>query len=207
MEDDIIDLLPAERQRIWVETDNASIQGIGLTDIATDTQDEEPLGGRGSFSEPSQVKMHAHSRVHHMSDREVRLMSSYESLDYDVPQNELYRRERMISDGDLKSRESIARWIIFALIGFFTGSLAFGLAKGVEFLSDLKFDMIKDRVHEGQLWTPFFMFLVGLCALYIRFCTPLPAHCRPRPARVIASATPPPHWPTVHIRIMGYLTC
>lgn len=109
---------------------------------------------------------------------QVRLMSTYESLDYDTPVSELYRKERIHVDQSVNSSVSVAKWIIFALIGLFTGTLAYLLNKGVEFLSELKFGAIREGVNRGELAGPFFAFL-GICMAYVAFSSFLVAFVEP----------------------------
>jgi len=105
-------------------------------------------------------------------------MATYESLDYDLPPNALYRSERMGMDQRVNSRVNVARWLVFAAIGFLTGSLAYCLAKAVDFLFDVKFSLIRERVHDGQLAGPYFMFL-GVSVGFVTIATFLVAVVEP----------------------------
>lgn len=143
-----------------------------------DTSDAVLDGARQGKAAGHASKVHEHSHVHHMSEAEVRLMSTYESLDYDTPVSDLYRKERIHLDQRVNSNVNVARWIIFALIGTFTGSLAYLLNVGVEFLSEIKFGAIRESVYNGELVGPFFTFF-GISIGYVAFSSFLVAFVEP----------------------------
>jgi hypothetical protein len=63
-----------------------------------------------------------------LTPAEKKLMMSYEALDYDVPPSQLYRRERLNNKSDMRG-QTMAKWVIFAVIGTTCGLLAWVLAK------------------------------------------------------------------------------
>jgi chloride channel 7 len=156
--------------------EDALVRGALGHRVAFEDLDEDAADGHEPHG--SKPKQHKHSHVHHMTEAEVRLMSSYESLDYDVPQSELFRRDRIHLDQRMNVQAGYARWVIFALVGILTGTLAYVLNLGVGFLSDLKFDSIRTRVESGELVGPFFIFL-GFTVLYVAISSFLVAFIEP----------------------------
>ena len=154
---DGISLPPTTRQRHGFDVETGERRGS--EQLRRNSLLNEADEDADSVADDTLLKLHQHSHVHHMTADEQKLMQTYESLDYDQPQNILYRQERMHLDSRVNSRVNIARWLVFALIGFLTGTLAYLISKGVEILADWKFDSIRDRLHEGDLLGPFFIFI------------------------------------------------
>lgn len=80
-----------------------------------------------ALSTQDQHHLHPHSHAHHMTPLEKKLMFSYESLDYDTVTNDLFHRDRPRSKESITSEWRV-RWLLFGLIGFFTGTLAMALS-------------------------------------------------------------------------------
>ena len=78
------------------------------------------------------------------------ISTQYESLDYDVAENELYTKEANQQDSDLyfRMRVSLARWFVMFLIGVFTALIAFGIDAGqfVSVLMDVHFIFFADTI-------------------------------------------------------------
>ena len=105
-------------------------------------------------------------------------MYSYESLDYDVPANALYRRDRMGTDQAQNSRVNLARWWVFGIVGVITGTVAFGLAKAVEFLTELKFSNVHPLTWSNSLPAAFGVYL-GFDLAYVAVAAALTAFVEP----------------------------
>ena len=68
---------------------------------------------------------HHHASHHHMTDEEREMMMSYESLDYDIVRNEVYRSEVLNASRSTQIWNNVRSWTTFALIGITTGLIGF----------------------------------------------------------------------------------
>lgn len=121
----------------------------------------EAGGGGNRHLEDTTPAVHAApAHIEHMTEEEREMMHAYESLDYSIVQNELYRAEMREHDGvgpcgsccvkaagPCASYSRAQKWTIFALIGCITGIVAFFLSLAVETVNEKKFSFVRDYVH------------------------------------------------------------
>ena len=121
---------------------------------------------------------------HTFSDAERALMNSYESLDYDVLHSEVYEEYiQELNEESAKKCNSncVSKWLVFAVIGCITGTLAFVVAKAVEAISDLKFEIARGYVENDELVLGYLFYalvsvgLVGVAVCIVAFIEPVAA--------------------------------
>ncbi|KAM7345339.1 chloride channel protein 7 [Cochliomyia hominivorax] len=115
----------------------------------------------------------------------------YESLDYDVCENDLFQKEQqLVSNTRFSIRKDILRWIIFIQIGVITALIACVIDIVIEELSARKYEFLKYSVdtnvpHEtnptGDLVVPYLYWIllsivpVGLGAAMVTYLEPITA--------------------------------
>ena len=76
---------------------------------------------------------------HQLTPAEQNVMDSFQTLDYDMCENELYReRKRNYTSREVRERGLLV-WSIYAIIGVATGVCGFFIAIGVETLLEIRF--------------------------------------------------------------------
>ncbi|KAJ9449901.1 Chloride channel protein C [Diplonema papillatum] len=127
---------------------------------------------------------------------------TYESLDFQEVENDLLHEERLAAMkkelehnrngfgrvGRILQKVDCVRYLVLMMIGLLTGVIAFGIDKGIEFLSDQKWDIVGDQMetdptHPGDVpfTAPYFLFsginlFLGLIAtLIVVYIEPLAA--------------------------------
>lgn len=125
-----------------------------LSDIENDrrhgTTSELPeLYDSGEY-ELAAVELHP-AKHHHYSEREKALMNAYEALDYDIVENRVRYEMRARQSPAQQRVEWFTNWMIYFLVGFITGSLAFCIDLGVEKLSDWKFTTTLRLVEKNDM--------------------------------------------------------
>ena len=76
---------------------------------------------------------------HQLTPAEQKVMDSFQTLDYDICENELYReRKRNYTSSEVRERGLLV-WLIYAIIGVATGVCGFFIAIGVETLLEIRF--------------------------------------------------------------------
>ncbi|XP_064608888.1 H(+)/Cl(-) exchange transporter 7-like [Liolophura sinensis] len=118
------------------------------------------VGGESSSS----VSGSSSSRGTDHTDNVELISAVYESLDYDVCENELYQKEeRSKSTKEILYKE-IGRWVVMFLIGVCTGLVACFIDYMVELGSTLKYAFVKDYVDtctvSNCLAVPFILWFV-----------------------------------------------
>ncbi|KAJ9582590.1 hypothetical protein L9F63_023078, partial [Diploptera punctata] len=92
------------------------------------------------------------------------ISAKYESLDYDVCENNLLLEEDRTKGYKFVVKKNLSRWLIFLLIGTLTAFIACIIDIGIEELSEIKFKTLKkyvDRcVEENCLYIPFLIWVV-----------------------------------------------
>jgi len=113
---------------------------------------------------------HDHGDVYHpphhsFSEVEKQLMNQYESLDYDIVNSELAEKELSDRTYWTVKCDWISKWVIFALIGIMTGTLAAFVAKIVELIQEFKFETSLEYLRDGDTFTACFFF-VGISVAF-----------------------------------------
>jgi len=109
---------------------------------------------------PSTKKRKKKQAHHELNEREKKLMATFEGLDYEITESELYRERQMSLTPRERWRITFAEWTITFLIGFCTGFTAFLINLCVENLFRLKFYLTLELLHEGKIWGAFAVFAV-----------------------------------------------
>ena len=139
-------------------------------------------GHGGGHHGPGRDHHAAPAHIEHMTEDERAMMHSYESLDYEIVQNELFRDALRAQGGvgpcgsccakaagPCASWQKAQKWAVFALIGMITGIVAYALALGVETLNDLKFNFVREYVHHVE--KPLGLGYVYFCLISCGFVT------------------------------------
>eukprot|EP01138_Halocafeteria_seosinensis_P013643 gb/GECG01013934.1/.p1 GENE.gb/GECG01013934.1/~~gb/GECG01013934.1/.p1 ORF type:complete len:279 (+),score=25.53 gb/GECG01013934.1/:1-837(+) len=84
------------------------------TTFIEEQQDEDTLGYSRTLPHAYTGGLASREKMH---EHEKKMMGGFESLDYDVPQNKLYREEHYRIDNTINRNVNVARWILFGLIG------------------------------------------------------------------------------------------
>ena len=93
---------------------------------------------------------HHHASHHHMTDEEREMMMSYESLDYDIVRNEVYRSEVLNASRSTQIWNNVRSWTTFALIGITTGLIGFVIDTLVEKLVEWKFETTIEHIEDHE---------------------------------------------------------
>lgn len=115
---------------------------------------------------------------------QIRPLSIYESLDYDVCENTLWEKENKVKQSKLSMKKDFSRWIIFLMIGVLTALVACTINIVIEEVSNLKYGFLKrlvDSHKNGNIGVPFaywvltnaFPVLIG--ALMVTYIEPVAA--------------------------------
>uniref|UniRef100_A0A1B6CCK6 Chloride channel protein n=1 Tax=Clastoptera arizonana TaxID=38151 RepID=A0A1B6CCK6_9HEMI len=92
------------------------------------------------------------------------LSSKFESLDYDICENNLLLDEAKKNGYSFVIRKNFARWFIFLLIGIFTAFVGIFVDLSIEILSDFKFTLLKKYIDECTLNKCFYLpYLIWVC--------------------------------------------
>ncbi|XP_052263703.1 H(+)/Cl(-) exchange transporter 7-like isoform X2 [Dreissena polymorpha] len=76
------------------------------------------------------------------------LSGMYESLDYDVCENQIHLKDKQLHSTRWVLKRELARWFIMGMIGIITGLIASLIDVSVEKISELKFSFIKKYVDQ-----------------------------------------------------------
>ena len=160
----------------------------------------------GADTEDPERKKHstesrAHDPAHHMTEEERALMESYESLDYDVVRNQVYRKEVLGASESERRWNNTRSWTTFALIGILTGFFGFAIDSLVDVISEAKYDATIETVGDpgdlsygsGYAVILFISLALGLgSTLLVNFVEPMAAGSGIPPAlgRIPAAALP-----------------
>eukprot|EP01095_Lingulamoeba_sp_RSL-Kostka_P002719 TRINITY_DN13635_c0_g1_i1.p1 TRINITY_DN13635_c0_g1~~TRINITY_DN13635_c0_g1_i1.p1 ORF type:complete len:779 (+),score=262.03 TRINITY_DN13635_c0_g1_i1:24-2360(+) len=92
---------------------------------------------------------------------------SYESLNFDSIENDLYKKEVRALTKTYFRYITVIQWTVTFIIGFVTGIIAFGIDMGVTALSDVKFDLSTDAFNSNYSYglLAFIGISVGLVAV------------------------------------------
>lgn len=112
--------------------------------------------------------------------------SKYESLDYDVPENQLYIEEYKASTSRQYFRINISRWIVMLLTGIMTGLVAVCIDICILEMSTLKYNCLKHYFHvfiyqpskiliPFCLWISIDMAMVAVAAILVSYGEPVAA--------------------------------
>lgn len=94
---------------------------------------------------------HKHVHDHQLTPAEQKVMESYQTLDYDVCENELFReRKRNYSKAD-ESTRNLMYWFVYLIIGMVTGACGFFIAVGVETLLEIRFGTVLKLMDEHSV--------------------------------------------------------
>ncbi|XP_054261984.1 H(+)/Cl(-) exchange transporter 7-like [Macrosteles quadrilineatus] len=111
------------------------------------------------------------------------LSSQFESLDYDICENKLLMNEAVVRGYAFVTHKSLARWLIFLMIGVCTAFVGIFINISIEQLSDIKYSTIKSFLDSCSakecMYKPYFVW-VGINAasvlvgsLLVTFCEPI----------------------------------
>ncbi|XP_050432472.1 H(+)/Cl(-) exchange transporter 7-like [Adelges cooleyi] len=91
------------------------------------------------------------------------LSAKYESLDYEVVENYIYRDEERKKGYKFVVKKNFARWVTFFWIGLFTATIGIIIDISIEVISTFKFDHVKKSIdncsQNNCLWRPYLMLL------------------------------------------------
>ena len=110
--------------------------------MSTRVRSQSPAAGRG-ISPALQARTvslrNKGVHEHQLTPAEQKVMDSFQTLDYDICENELYReRKRNYTSREVRERGLLV-WLIYAIIGVATGVCGFFIAIGVETLLEIRF--------------------------------------------------------------------
>ncbi|VVC43666.1 Hypothetical protein CINCED_3A022182 [Cinara cedri] len=92
------------------------------------------------------------------------LSAKYESLDYEVVENFVYRDEERKKGYQYVVKKNFVRWIIFFWIGVITATVGIIIDLSIENIADFKFSHVKQYIEECNqkncLWRPYILLLV-----------------------------------------------
>ncbi|XP_065825999.1 H(+)/Cl(-) exchange transporter 7-like [Oscarella lobularis] len=113
------------------------------------------------------------------------ISSGYESLDYDVPENDIYLREERDKTHKTHLKVSFLRWVVIFLIGALTACVAASIDIVIKYVADYKYSLIfvniNDCVVESciarpiGIWLGFGIILVLGATLLVVFVEPVAA--------------------------------
>ncbi|KAL3877294.1 hypothetical protein ACJMK2_035024 [Sinanodonta woodiana] len=113
------------------------------------------------------------------------LSGRYESLDYDICENEIYQKDEKQRITKWQIRKELARWFIMGMIGIVTGLVATLIDVCVQVTSKAKFDYIKEYINDcaGNLclavpfmiWIGFNVAIVAVGTLLTVYIAPVAA--------------------------------
>lgn len=96
--------------------------------------------------------------------RSVKPTSLYESLDYEVCENELWQKDWKEISQKFIIRKDVARWLIFLKIGVITALIACTIDIVIEEFSSLKYRFLKksvdDNITHGDLYIPYLFWIL-----------------------------------------------
>ncbi|KAJ6641311.1 H(+)/Cl(-) exchange transporter 7 [Pseudolycoriella hygida] len=111
--------------------------------------------------------------------------SIYESLDYDICENVLYKSEQKNRHKSFTTKKDLARWLVFILIGVCTGITACFIDVIIEVTSTYKYNYLKDSVDynviKGDLYAPYLFYVltnivpVALGSILVTYIEPIAA--------------------------------
>ncbi|XP_060838780.1 LOW QUALITY PROTEIN: H(+)/Cl(-) exchange transporter 7-like [Rhopalosiphum padi] len=91
------------------------------------------------------------------------LSAKYESLDYEIVENYVYRDEERKKGYPFVVKKNFVRWVIFFWIGVITATVGIIIDLSIETIADLKFSHVKkyiDKCNESDcLWRPYLLLL------------------------------------------------
>jgi H+/Cl- antiporter ClcA len=92
-----------------------------------------------------------HVHEHQLTAAEQKVMESFETLDYDLCENELFReRKRNYSQAE-ESTRNLMYWFVYLVIGVVTGCCGFFIAVGVETLLEIRFGTVLKLMDEHSV--------------------------------------------------------
>ncbi|XP_025423930.1 H(+)/Cl(-) exchange transporter 7-like isoform X2 [Sipha flava] len=113
-----------------------------------------------------------HEQFHSFSEREDTvpigslniLSAKYESLDYEIVENYVYRDEERKKGYQFVVKKNVVRWAIFFWIGVITAVIGVIIDLSIEIIADLKFGNVKEYIDtcnkKNCLWQPYILLLV-----------------------------------------------
>ena len=129
---------------LWARRCRLQFQSDGATHGKEESTGTEMVDVVKSSSSSNSTRkassQHHHASHHHMTDEEREMMMSYESLDYDIVRNEVYRSEVLNASRSTQIWNNVRSWTTFALIGITTGLIGFVIDTLVEKLVEWKFE-------------------------------------------------------------------
>ena len=142
-----------------------SPSGTGMMSQLDEDSSRESNGLGGAARDYATAQSHKMrddhpNAIHHkLSDKEKMMMSSYESLDYDIVRNDLYTAKRLRATARKKRWLQVRSWTTFALIGMTTGLTAFIIDTCVEKLLAFKYAAAAPFVERGEQWAAYGVFI------------------------------------------------
>jgi chloride channel 7 len=166
-----MDVAPNSASPSYTPTDGGAREGE-----ATETMSPLESPRLGSISPRGGQSPRKMGSVLTTSERLI--MESFQTLDYDVCQNVLYReREMSYTQRDRFQRE-LAYWTIYSLIGIGTGLAAFFILVGVETLLDIRFGIVLKLMAERSVFAAW-LANVTLCMAFVGVATSLVVFVEP----------------------------
>lgn len=142
---------------------NKPLQEIQLDEPSLNRETKEDrLPEVDRMRKTTYIKM-AHS--HKMTEKEKETMEKYESLDYDIIENDLYKESQRNKTKKEKIIATVSNWLIFLCIGIFTGLIAACISISVEKLSHVRWHFAQEKVKEDKVvgWIGF----SGMAVAYV----------------------------------------
>lgn len=140
-----------------------------IADLNDDNEstDEELLGTSDDTFQPLSINSNPNDiqqRPLFIHRRPQQTESIYESLDYDICENVLYKSEQKNRDKSFTTKKDFARWMVFILIGVLTGITACIIDIAIEMISGYKYNFLKNSVDynilSGDLYAPYLFYVL-----------------------------------------------
>ncbi|KAK3600873.1 hypothetical protein CHS0354_019220 [Potamilus streckersoni] len=147
------------------------------------------------------------------------LSGRYESLDYDICENEIYQKEEKEISTKWQIRKELARWVVMAMIGILTGLVATLIDVCVQQTSRVKYDYIKQYINScaGNLclevpfiiWIGFNVLIVMVGSFLTVFISPVAAGSGIPLIKCYLNGVKVPHvvrLKTLIVKVLGVIT-
>ncbi|OZC09314.1 hypothetical protein X798_03655 [Onchocerca flexuosa] len=165
-----------DRTRLLTTLDPNEDPVTGLERVASFTNENAEVRRRHREQSQRELEESHRYKSHKNEEKEGAVSSRYESLNYEIVENELYRAEEMESDHQRKLfRQSVNRWVVCFFIGVFTAIIAAAIDIMIYYSSLIKFRLIisnllnlcekRMEVGGGCIWTVEFAWICYNCIL------------------------------------------